>query len=457
MPTHLERSIGLWGGLGVMMGIIIGGGIFATPAAIADHLASPALILALWAVGGLLALFGALTYAELAAMHPESGGVYIFLREGFGRCVAFTFGWSYLLLTKPLGAAALAMIFADHFVPLAGLPRPSPDTPAHLNAEVWTTIALLTLLTIINVRGVRLGAAVAVALTSFKYLVLLGIILLALLLQRGDAGNFAPTPAPGPLAPALVPVMAAILWTYDGWSDFAAVAGEVKDPGRSLSRIYFLGIAAVIAAYLAINAVYIWIVPLPDMRPHDTIAPLVVHRLLGPESAVVVTIIILLSVLGSSHGSVLTGARVSYAQAQDGLLFRALAHVHPRYHTPDVSLWVQLALSIAAVWRLKTFEALAGGFVFTMWIFYGLAAGAIFVLRARRPDAPRPYRCWGYPIVPALFVLAAAGMTALSIWEDLANPDSRGMRTLPWLAVLAAGAPAYWLWTRVQSSARTSR
>jgi APA family basic amino acid/polyamine antiporter len=292
----------------------------------------------------------------------------------------------------------------------------------------------------------RLGAAVAVVLTSFKYLVLCAIVLLALLLWKGEAAHFAPEPATRPLAAALVPVMAAILWTYDGWNDVASIAGEFKNPGRTIPRVLALGAAAIITVYLAVNAVYLWLIPLAEMRQHDTVAPLVMERLLGRGGAVVVTVIILISVLGSSHGSVLTGARVSYAQAKDGLLFRALAHIHPRYHTPDVSLWAQLALSIAVTWWLQTFEALAGSFIFTMWIFYGLAAGAIFVLRSRRPDTPRLYRCWGYPIIPALFILAAAGMTALSIWEDIANPTSRGRHTLPWLAVLAVGAPAYAAW-----------
>ncbi|MCB9844710.1 MAG: amino acid permease [Phycisphaeraceae bacterium] len=450
---HLERSIGLWGGIAIMTGIMIGGGIFQTPGEIAANLGDPWLILLLWVAGGLLALFGGLTYAELAGMHPESGGVYVFLREGYGRCVAFVFGWTYLLITKPLGAAGIAIIFANHFVEVAGLPRPVEDTPPYANSAVWTTMVLLTVLTAINVRGVRLGTAIAMALTSFKFLVLAAIVVLGLALGGGVSENLArgTIERPGLLA-ALVPVMAAILWTYDGWNDVASVAGEVRNPGRTLARVFFVGTGAIIAVYLAVNAVYMWLIPLDEMAGKETVAPMVVERLVGGGAGVIVAVVIMVSTLGSTHGSILTGARVSYAQAKDGLLFAFLARVHPRHHTPAVSLWVQLLLSCLAVWFLGSFERLAGGFVFSMWIFYGLAGAAIFVLRVRRPRAERPYRCWGYPVVPALFVLSAAGMTALTIWQDV--EDSGGRDTLPWLGVLAAGAPVYFVWEAVKGRRR---
>lgn len=457
MRPNLQRSIGTAGGLAIMMGIMIGGGIFAAPTVVAAHLGSPALVLAMWAAGGLLALFGGLTYAELAAMHPESGGIYVYLREAYGRAAAFVFGWSHLLITKPLGAAGVAYIFADHLSALAGWPAATEQRPSHQNPAVWTTIVVLTVLTAINARGVKLGAAVAVALTSFKFLVLAAIVAVALALWKGDAANLHAAPAPEPFGLAIVPVMAAILWTYDGWSDVGAVAGEVREPGRMLPRIFFLGTALIIGAYLAVNAVYMWMVPLAEMRGRETVAPLVMERLVGPGGAALVTAIVLVSTLGSTHGAILTGARVSYAQARDGLLFAVLGRVHPRYGTPAVSLWAQLAMSVVAVWHQRSFANLASGFVFTMWIFYGLAAAALIVLRVKRPGAARPYRCWGYPVVPGLFVLAAAAMTTLSIWEDVADPNSRGMRTLPWLAVLAAGWPVYWVWMKMRGRGSESR
>jgi APA family basic amino acid/polyamine antiporter len=432
MTGDLPRKIGFWGGSSIMVGIIIGSGIFRTPASIAKEMGSPGLILALWVAGGVLSLFGALAYAELGTMFPRSGGIYVYLHEGLGGPAAFVFGWTYLLISKPLAAAGIATVFGEHLNRLLGVswdPR-------------IATCALLFLLTIVNVAGVRLSAGVACLLTGLKVLALAGIVALGLALTQ-QQGGFAAGPAPHGFWTALAPVMAGILWTYDGWSDVASVAGEVREPQRLLPRILLVGTAATIGLYVAVNAVYFMMVPLAEMRGVETVAPLVMERLLGRWGAMAVTVIILVSTLGASHGSIMTGARVTFAQARDGLLFRFLGRIHPRFETPAVSLWVQLGLSCLAIIFVKTFEGLTGGFVFTMWIFYAGAVAAVLVLRARRPDLERPYRCWGYPWVPVVFIAASLAMTALSI---VASP--RG--TLPWLGALLAGWPAYYLWRRAK-------
>lgn len=429
-----------------MVGIIIGSGIFQTPTSIAKQLGEPWTILGMWLAGGVLSLFGALTYAELATMYPQSGGVYVFLREGYGRCMAFVFGWTYMLITKPVAAAGIAIIFAKHLNPLLGI---------HWLGAEWdekiTTTVLLVVFTFINARGVALGTGLAGVLTAIKVLALLAIVVFGIILLKGDPANFAGTPAPKPLLAAIVPVMAAVLWTYDGWSDVGSIAGEIKDPQRQLPRIYFTGTAIITGIYLAVNAVYLYMVPLGEMRTTETVAPLVMERLLGPAGAIAVIILTLISTMGSTHGSILTGARITFAQARDGLLFRFLGAVHPRYLTPAVALWSQLLLSVAALWLLKDFEELAGTFVFTMWIFYALAGAAIFILRRRFPDAPRPYRCWGYPVVPLLFVIAAAAMTGLTIYESRADNYKT---TLPWIAVLLVGIPVYYIWLKLFPGAK---
>jgi amino acid transporter len=387
-------------------------------------------------------------------MYPRSGGVYVFLHQGLGPAVAFVFGWTYMLITKPFAAAGIAVIFSEHLLALGGLRQADPWLHA-LAVNGITTVAL-AVLTVINVRGVGLATNIAKGLTGFKMFALAAIVLLAVVLWKGDAGHFQAAPAPEPVLSALAPVMLAILWTYDGWSDVGAIAGEIEQPQKNIPRTFVLGTVSVTALYVAVNAVYIWLVPLVEMRELDTVAPLVMDRLLGPAAAAGVTAIIVVSTIGSSHSSVLVGARVTFAQARDGLLFRFLARIHPRYETPAVSLWLQLALSCVALWHPvllgrvegSPFQRLADGFTFTMWIFYGLAAIAIFVLRWREPHAPRPYRCWGYPVVPGLFVLASAFMTALTIAGDVSDPTSRGMKTLPMLAILAAGFPMYFLWRR---------
>jgi amino acid transporter len=444
MPRDLPRRIGFWGASAIVVGVTIGTGIFRQPPEIAKFMGSPAMILALWALGGLLSLCGALTYAELATMFPQSGGVYVFLREGLGRAVAFVFGWTYMLITKPFAAAGIAVIFSEHLLML--LKVEFADAGRRALAVNAITTAELVLLTVINAVGVGPSTALAKLLTGLKMGALAAMVALAVVLMKGSPENFSAGPSPVGLWAALAPVMLAILWTYDGWSDIGSIAGEVREPDRLLPRIYITGPLAVMALYLAVNAVYLWLVPLGEMRRSDTVAPQAMERLIGPAGGWVVIAVIMISALGASHTAVLTGARVTFAQARDGLLFRSLGHIHPRFQTPDVSLWVQLVMSVAALWYTGSFKKLADGFTFTMWIFYGLAACSIFILRARRPDASRPYRCWGYPLVPAIFIGAAVAMTILTIVADCQDAKSHGSTTLPWIGVLIAGLPVYYAW-----------
>ncbi len=460
MPStriDLPRTVGFLGAIGVMVGIIIGSGIFRTPAAIAKSLDDPLTILFLWGVGGVVSLFGALTYAELAAMRPESGGVYVFIREGFGRGAAFVFGWTYMLITKPLAAAGIAVVMAEHFLSLV---RVVPSATIGIGgftvgAAPALTCAVLIMLTGINIIGMRLGTGVAAVLTALKVLALLAIVALGVWSYGWGGGGTHTTHVPDPnfksigsLA-ALGAVMASVMWTYDGWSDVGAIAGEVKNPSRTLPRVFFAGTLLVTLLYLGVNAVYMYVVPLREMREVETVAPLVMGRLLGEGAALAVTVIIVIATLGSTHGAIITGARVTYAQARDGLLFRYLAGVHPRFQTPARALVIQCVLSCLVLLSLQTFENLAGGFIFTMWIFYGMGGAAIFVLRYRQPGAERPYRCWGYPVVPGLFVLSAVLMTALTVmelpWEQ----------SVLWTGVLAAGIPAYLVWERATKSRAT--
>jgi APA family basic amino acid/polyamine antiporter len=239
--------------------------------------------------------------------------------------------------------------------------------------------------------------------------------------------------------------MYGVLWTYDGWADVSAVTGEVEEPGRTLPRILFAGTAATLVLYVAANAVYCSLIPLSEMRDLKTVAPLVMERLVGSAGSRIVAAMIVVSTLGASHAAILTGARVTWAQARDGLLFRFLGRVHPEFQTPDVSLWIQAALCCAAVVTIRNFKDLSESYGFLMWIFYAGAAAAVLILRRRRPDLERPYRCWGYPAVPIAFIGVSIVMTALYIVAE----DWR--KTLPWLGVLLLGIPAHALWDRVRA------
>ena len=438
MTTDLPRRIGFWGGSAIMVGIIIGSGIFQTPPEIAKQLGSPALILCLWVVGGILSLFGAFVYAELAAMFPRSGGIYVYLNEGLGSRVAFTFGWTYLLLLKPFAAAAVSITLADHVNQLFGT---SWSTPA----IAGVTIVVLTCVNVVSVKG---SSIVAIVLTSLKMLALAAIVALGLFLAKGGSSNFAAVPTGKPTWMAVAPAMCMILWTYDGWADVSAISGEVNEPGRQLPRILLMGVSATIVLYVAVNAVYFAVVPIQEMAGLKTVAPLVMERLLGGNSAKVVTAMIVISTLGAGHAAILTGARVTFAQARDGLLFRFLGHVHPKHQTPDVSLWIQAVLAIAAILYLGKFNDLSEGFVFVFWIFHGLIAASVMILRSRRPDVERPYKCWGYPWVPIVFIVICVGMTVAYVAQD-------PRKTLPWLGVLFLGVPAHALWKwRTKTSER---
>jgi basic amino acid/polyamine antiporter, APA family len=438
MSGDLPRRIGFWGGSAIMVGIIIGSGIFQTPPIIARQMGSPALILGLWVFGGILSLFGAFVYAELAAMFPRSGGIYVYLNEGLGSRVAFTFGWTYLLLSKPFAAAAISITFATHVNALFGTAW-NPQAIACAMGVVMTAVNVVTL------KG---SSIVAMILTLLKVLALASVVGLGVAMLKGSAANFAGVEAPKPVWMALAPVLFAILWTYDGWADVSSISGEVIDPARRLPRILLTGLVATMGLYLAVNAVYFSLVPIAEMARAETVAPLVMERLLGRSGATVVTAMIVISTLGATHASILTGARVTFAQARDGLLFRFLGGVHPRFETPHVSLWVQMALAIAAILYVRHFKDLAEGFVFTLWIFHGLVAASVLVLRRRRPDLERPYKCWGYPWVPIVFILVCVLMTVAYIAHD---PRT----TLPWLGILVLGAPAYSLWKwRTREQAR---
>ena len=440
----LPRTIGFFGATGIMVGVIIGSGIFRTPASIAQAVSDPKLILALWVAGGVLSLFGALTFTELAVRMPRSGGIYNFLREAYGPAPAFTFGWTYMLITKPFAASAIAVVTMEYLFRMFGHAPTSGELAAAVCAE-------LIVLTAINTLGMRLGAGVGALLTAFKMAAVLAIGVLAFVLPGGSWGNLQSVEPTMPLLAGITMAMSSVLWSYDGWADVGSVAGEVKDPRKTLPRVYLIGTLAVIALYVLVNLAYLTVIPVDQMRTDEVgksgVAASVMEVLVGPRGAMIVSAMIVLSTLGSTHASIITGARVTYAQSRDGLLYEFLSKVSGRSETPAVALWVQCALSCTAVTLLRNFQSLAEGFVFTMWIFYGLGGAAIFILRRR--DQSRDdigYRCPGYPVIPAVFVLAAASMTVLSIVGD-----PKG--TLPWLGVLALGWPAYMLWGRIRRSA----
>jgi amino acid transporter len=430
----MPRSVSLLQTIAVSVGITIGSGIFRVPATVAAQLQAPGPILLCWLLGGIIALCGALTIAELAAALPRSGGIFAYLLEGYGPLPAFLFGWAELVVVRAAALGAIATIFAEYvgyFVPLAA-------------AHVRLTAALaIVLIGAINHVGVQSAAAVLSATTAVKYGVLLALGLLAFTATGGSGAHLmSPWPAAlslSLLATALIPVM----WTYDGWADPAFVAGEVSDPQRTLPRAVIAGTACVMLVYLLVNVGFLYALAPAQMAGAKLIASDVAARvpLLGGAGAAVIAAAVVISAFSGLNASMLVGSRIFFAMADRDLFFRVAARVSPRFASPSVAIWLATVLSVSYVLQ-NDFAQLADKFILGIWPFYALAVAAVFVLRRRQPALPRPYRVWGYPFVPAVFLLASLFMVLNALVSD---PRNTGIT----FAIILAGVPVFWLRRRL--------
>jgi basic amino acid/polyamine antiporter, APA family len=430
---RLLRALGLWETSAIVIGIMIGTAIFLVPAEITREVGSPRAALAVWLVGGVLSLFGALSFAELAAMFPQSGGQYIFLREAYGPVVSFLCGWSFFVSAQTGGISVLAVGFAEYLHELVAL------SPWQQKAAAGASIALFTA---INYLGVREGGAVQSLLTGLKVAAIAGLIVLGFVLIRGTPGGPASLPLPkgSSFLASFGVALVAAFWAYEGWNTCTFAAGEVKRPERNLPLALILGTSAVILLYLGLTLVYYRVLPVPEVAQSPRVAADSAVRILGRSGSLFVTWVIIISTLSSINGSVLAAPRVYYAMAKDGLFFRWCAGVHPRFRTPHLALLVQGALAIVLV-LLGTYEQLFTYAIFAAWVFYALAAFAVIVLRHKMPSRVRPYRVWGYPLVPLVFVLAAVWFLVNMLLE---RPAEAGWGCL----ILLAGIPVYIIWKR---------
>src|SRR5213593_1247787 len=435
---RLPRRLGLWSAVAVLVGSTIGGGIFRTPAIIAARVPSPWPMLGVWVLGGLLALCGALTYAELGALFPRSGGVFVYIREGFGRLPAFLFGWTELTLIRASALGAIATPFAEYLLRLLGY---DPAQPGVADAVHYVAAGAIAVTATLNYVGIRWSALVLNASTAAKYGALVVLVLLAFVTARGNFAHFA-APA-GTLSGGLFGLsLVSVLWAYDGWGDLSFVGGEVRDPERNLPRALILGIGAIILIYLLVNAAYLYLLPIGQMAHSPLVAADAAQIILGRLGVGLVSLVVMVATFSTLLGSMLTAPRIFFAMADDGLFFRAVARVHPRFQTPSVAIVLTALLGIIYV-SFRTFQQLADQFVVAIFPFYALAAAAVFTLRRRRPPAvlPRPVRVVGYPVVPALFVVATLYMLGNALWQD---PLFTGLA----FAVILAGIPVYYVWLR---------
>jgi len=453
-PT-LVRGLSLLDSVLLLSGGIIGSGIFLTAGQIADQVRKPVLFLLVWVVGGIISLLACFAFAELGSMFPSAGGQYVYLREAYGEFWAFLYGWMNFAVSGAGTIAALAVGFAAYFGTL--IPALSTQRAVfHVGSWTFTrgyisALTAITLLTVVNVVGLRRAATLQNVATFLKFAAIAAFVGLGFLIGKGSWSNFttpaAPNPSVSPFA-AFGVALIAVFWAYDGWVYITWVAGEVKDPRRNVPRALILGILLVGAIYISLNAIYLYALPVSRIAGQTTIAQGAAVQLFSPGAASWLAAMIAVSCFGALASGILCYARVYYAMAADGAFFRSMARVHPRYRTPAFSLIVQGVWS--AVLALSgTYDQLFTYVVFMMVISYSATVVGLFVLRRTRPDVPRPYRCAGYPWVPALYVLFSAA------WA-LNTAVERPKEALAGFIIVLIGVPGYIYWRRAKAKPEAS-
>jgi amino acid transporter len=439
-PTRasLTRQLGLWSAVAVVIGTTIGSGIFRTPASVAARLPGPLPMFAVWITGGVLALCGALTLAEVAGAYPNTGGIFDFIRRAWGRLAAFLFGWAELSIIRAASLGAISTTFAEYFLRVLGF---DPSLAPYNEYVHYIAAAAIAVTAAFNYIGLRSGSLVQNLTTLAKYFGLLFIVVLALGhgFTHDGAANFSPAVPPGSFTgSAFGLALVSVLWAYDGWADLTFISGEIKDPRRNIPRALLIGTGLVIGIYLLANVAYVAMLPAADIASSKLVAADTASRIMGAGGVAFVAITVMFSTFGTLNGSILTSPRVFYAMADERMLFQRFRDVHPRFHTPHLAILMTAALGIIFV-MLRTFEQLADTFVTAIIPFYALGVASIFVLRKKEGYDP-PFRTPLYPLTPLLFCAAILYLLA----NQLMDPGAR-MPTLAVFGVILAGIPLYYL------------
>ena len=446
--TELKRDLGLLAALAIVIGTVIGSGIFRVPQAMVNNVGSMQMVFLVWVVGGVLSLAGALTYAELAGALPGAGGEYVYLTEAYGPLWGFLYSWTQMWVAKSGSIATLATAFFEytaHFVPQF--------------EQVWFTVGpfpvkygqifamgLILVLGLVNYFGVKIGGNVQVVVTGVK-VALIAFVIVAGLLHSGSPATDVPQNVPA-LSTGFVAALVAALWAYDGWNNVGMVASEVKNPRRNLPLALIAGTLAVIATYMLANWAYFKVLSPAEVGAHKLVAAEMMQRVMGPTGAAAVSVAAMISIFAALNGSILTGARVPFAAARDGLFFASAARVHPAFRTPGVAILMLTAWSSVLVLSGK-YEDLFTYVIFASWILYAMATAAVFVLRRKRPDLTREYKTFGYPFVPILFLIGAA---VLEISTLIHQPRE----SLAGILLILLGLPVYFYWRRRAPAVRNN-
>jgi APA family basic amino acid/polyamine antiporter len=460
----LLQKLGLFTAITVVVGSMIGSGIFKKSAPMAAELGAPGIVMLIWLIAGAVSLIGALTNAEIAGMLPRAGGQYVYFREMYGNFTAYLYGWSIFSVIQTGSIASIAYVFSGYMEYFFPAPHFSPEWENWGFSLQWgeqvildlyplkdiglkmLTIILIMFLTTVNYFGVVFGGIVQNVFTVLKNIAIAFIVVLAFTVGAGSAEHFSPFvnaayqyPS-GSLLGGIILALSGAFWAYDGWNNITYLGAEVKSPQRNIPKAMIFGMCFVISVYLLVNLAYFYVLPVDVIKDSSILAADVMKSAVGNWGGAFVAIAVMVSTFGTTNGTILVSARVYYAMAKDGLFFRKLENVHHKYRTPASSIMIQ-GIWASLITMTGTFDQLTDMLIFVSWIFYGLGAFGVFVLRKKMPDANRPYKALGYPVLPALFVLFSAFFVGFSIWYNVRN-------AVFGLILVAIGIPLYFYFKR---------
>ena len=454
----LARELGVSHATAIVVGTIIGSGIFLVPSEMMQAVGSAKIAYLAWVVGGLLSFFGALTYAELGAMKPQAGGEYVYVRDAYGPLGGFLYAWTTVLISKPASLATITTGFVrilGNFSALSFLSHVAITAPLTITYGQLAAISAAALISFLNYIGVKKAGEFQLIFTLLKIAIILGIVVVCFGYRDGGGlSNFATTflGAKGGLAGFMAALIAA-LWAYDGWNDLNMVAGEIRNPDRNIPIALIAGVAIVGALYILVNAGVQYVMPASAIAASPRPASDAVALVAGAMGASIVAAGMALSMLVTLNGSTMSGARVPFAAARDGYFFSSIARVHPRFLTPSVAIVLQFFLTFALLIAGGSFRQFFTLAIFAEWLFYMITASTVFVFRRREPDAPRPYRVWGYPLVPILFVCAAATLLVYTFIQSLRGSGSDSSAVLVEMPVIIlAGIPVFYYFRRARKA-----
>ncbi len=466
--------------IAIVVGAVIGSGIFKKPAIMASQLGSPELLMGIWILAGVLTLFGALTNAEVASMITATGGQYIFFEKMYGRFTAFLYGWAIFVVIQTGSIASITYVFGEysqHFEAFI-IPRFSPDIeqgcmlhipfigniyPLQNIGVKIITISAIMFLSLVNYLGVIFGGRIAVLFTTMKVAAILILVAFAFSYGAGSADNFV-NEAPGfsfggaGIFAGIIAALSGAFWSYDGWNNITYIAGEVKRPQHNIPRALFIGTVIIISIYIVINLAYMYVLPVGEMARSTLVARDVALRSMGEIGASFVAAAVMISTFGTSNGTIMVSSRVYFAMARQNMFFRSIGNVSKKHKTPANALLIQAVWTCILVLS-GTFDTLTDMLIFVSWIFYSLGAVGVFVLRKKMPDAPRPYKVIGYPYVPAIFILFAASFVAFTLYYDITlynEGKTEIINSLFGLVLVATGVPFYMYFSRNSGREKSS-